>query len=365
MKKIIKTFNETDHNYVFSPVSVYHALAILAQTTNAETKQEILDAIGVSEDELINCVKELNNQLNINAGKGKLSMNSSLWLSDSLNTNDETIEKISKNNNCVIKKVPMGTKEANKEVQHWVNENTNNLLKDSVESIETGIDTLFQLYSTIYLKGNWDIEFDAKDTKKDVFHKSINEDIKCDFMNQCLRTDMYEGKRFKAIALYIRGIARATFILPNDGLSPSDIANDEDLLKLLEGDTKGLDSKEYIVNLSLPKFDVTFDGDILEKLSKLGIQKATVMGEADFSPISNEKNLYLNKAKQAARLKIDEDGVEASAFTMLDAICAGIILTTPEEIDFKLDRPFMFSLNKSIKNKTVPLFVGTVVDPRG
>lgn len=364
MKKIIQTLNEANHNYVFSPVSVYHALAILAQTTDTETKQEILDAIGVSEDELINCVTDLNNQLNINVGKGKLSLNSSLWLSDSLNTNDKTIEKISKNNNCVIKKVPMGTEEADEQVQHWVNEKTNNLLKDNTRSIKTDLNTLFQLYSTIYLKGRWDIEFDEENTKKDIFHKSVDEDIECDFMNQCIRTDIYEGKRFKAIALYIRGIARAMFILPNDGLLPSDIANDEDLLCLLEGDTKGLESKEYIVNLSLPKFDIKFDGDILEKLKKLGIQKALTMGEADYSPISNEKDLYLNKAKQAARIKIDEDGVEASAFTMLDVVCGSIMLTTPEEIDFKLDRPFMFSLNKSIEDKTVPLFVGTVVDPR-
>ena len=51
MKNIIKTVNATNQNFVFSPVAVYHALALLAQTTAGETKKEILDALNLKEDE--------------------------------------------------------------------------------------------------------------------------------------------------------------------------------------------------------------------------------------------------------------------------------------------------------------------------
>ena len=52
MKNIIKTLNQPDKNNVYSPVSLYYALALLANVTDGNTKKEILDVLGLKENEL-------------------------------------------------------------------------------------------------------------------------------------------------------------------------------------------------------------------------------------------------------------------------------------------------------------------------
>lgn len=74
----------------------------------------------------------------------------------------------------------------------------------------------------------------------------------------------------------------------------------------------------------------------------LGVTDALDTDLADFSPLTGDKeNLYLSKADHAATLEIDENGVTGAAYTEL-----GISETAAEipddEIDFVLDRPFLF-----------------------
>lgn len=361
MKNIIKTVNATNQNFVFSPIAVYHALALLAQTTAGETKKEILDALNLKEDELTKKTQELYKNFNINSvGNGRLMLNSSLWLSNNLNSNEERCKEIADSTNCAIRKVDMGTSSADKQIQRWVNVNTGNLLKDSVSNIKTKTDQLFALFSAIYLKGNWVSHFNEKSTKKRNFYVTKEHKEKCFFMNQINEDDLLVGKHFTAIKMWLNEVGRMYFILPNEGYTPNDISNDEDLLCLLEGDESKLKKKYYNLHISIPKFDIKANGDLIEQIKKIGIQKVFDMEQADFSPISDEDYLYIDNANQAARLKINEDGVEAAAYVEFSACLGmGMLFEKPKEYDFVLDRPFMFSV---VKGDT-SLFIGTVTDP--
>lgn len=59
------------------------------------------------------------------------------------------------------------------------------------------------------------------------------------------------------------------------------------------------------------------------------------------------------------RVTTDEEGVEAAAYTVfsLSATSAGEM---PEELDFVLDRPFLFAITGQ---DGLPLFVGAVNHP--
>lgn len=360
MKNIIKNINETDHNFVFSPIVVYHALGLLAKTVNGDSKKEILDALNLKDEELDEKIQLLNKNFNINASSNdKLMLNSSLWVNKRVQTNDDKLKELKEAFNFDINKVNMGTFSADQKIQRWVNKNTGGFLKDSASNIKTDKDSLFELFSATYLKGRWVLEFNKKKTKKDIFHKTEKEDIKCDFMNNCMDDNLYIGKRFKAIALNFYDVGAMIFILPNEGLAPSDIANDEDVLAILNGDTSDIVTNYYKINYSIPKFDITNNDDIKDKIRKLGIKKVFNMDEADFTPISSEKDVFLNKTNQSSRIKIDEEGVEAASFVELSALIGSIDLEMLEEIDFILNRPFMFSV---IKDKA-PLFVGTITNP--
>ena len=70
--------------------------------------------------------------------------------------------------------------------------------------------------------------------------------------------------------------------------------------------------------------------------------------------------VYVSQARHAARVVIDEEGVTAAAYTVMAA--SGSSMPPDEEIDFVLDRPFLFVLTGT---DGVPLFVGVVNQPAG
>ena len=62
---------------------------------------------------------------------------------------------------------------------------------------------------------------------------------------------------------------------------------------------------------------------------------------ADFTPLATDRDdLYLSAEEHAATVEIDEQGVTGAAFTAL-AMAEGAA-EPDEEIDFVLDRPFLF-----------------------
>lgn len=66
--------------------------------------------------------------------------------------------------------------------------------------------------------------------------------------------------------------------------------------------------------------------------------------------------LALTEAKHAARVKIDEDGCEAAAYTIL-SVCETAAMPPEEIVEFKLDEPFLFAITGA---DGLPLFVGIV-----
>ena len=90
-------------------------------------------------------------------------------------------------------------------------------------------------------------------------------------------------------------------------------------------------------------------------LQALGVTDAFDMAEADFTPLT-DNGAWLSSAMQAARVKIDEEGVEAAAYTEL-ACADSAMMEVPPTVEMDLDRPFLFVI---FDYNDIPLFVGTV-----
>ena len=92
----------------------------------------------------------------------------------------------------------------------------------------------------------------------------------------------------------------------------------------------------------------------------LGVTSALDPFSADFSGISDTP-LYLGTAQQGTHIAINEDGVEAAAYTMI-GMEAGA--EPPEEepriIEMNLNRPFLYLITA---NDGSTLFIGVVRDP--
>ena len=183
-------------------------------------------------------------------------------------------------------------------------------------------------------------------------------DVKCEFLNAERNTAYYWGDKFSAIELSLENNGEMRIILPDEGVSPQELLSDEQVLEYI---TKynGYENYKFVsVNMSVPKFDVSSEIDLKDGLSQLGITDIFDSEKADFSPLSeNLGNVALSKAQHDSRVMIDEEGCKASALTALQF--AGSAMPE-DEVDFVVDRPFIFEI---VSETGLPLFIGIVNNP--
>ena len=79
------------------------------------------------------------------------------------------------------------------------------------------------------------------------------------------------------------------------------------------------------------------------------------------SPLTDLDGIFVSSVKHAARVKIDEKGCEAAAFTIITGEGASMPPEYPK-YEFNADRPFAFVITGL---DGLPLFMGSVYDPRG
>ena len=169
----------------------------------------------------------------------------------------------------------------------------------------------------------------------------------------------YWADQFGAVSLTLEGSGKMWFLLPDEGVSMDDLLADEQTMAFLNSNGNWENSKHLIVNMSVPKFDVVSDFDLGEGLRALGVTDVFDVEAADFSPMTEDvAEIVLSKAEHAARVTIDEEGVTAVAYTVM--MMAGAAAPPKDEMDFVLDRPFLFAITSA---DGLPLFVGLVNQP--
>ena len=169
----------------------------------------------------------------------------------------------------------------------------------------------------------------------------------------------YWGEDFGAASLSLDDGSRMWLILPDEGKTPADLLASGHALDMILKDPNGYENQKGIkVNLSLPKFDIAADLRLEDTLQGLGITDVFEPLTADFSSILPNDSAWLDKVQHAARVTIDEEGVSAAAYTAM--MECGAAMPPEDEIDFILDRPFLFVITS---RHNLPLFAGIVNHP--
>ena len=246
-------------------------------------------------------------------------------------------------------RVPMGTAAADEAIAGWLNQNTGGLLSQETREIQTEVDNLLRLYNTIYYKSSWHDAFESSRTREDVFTAANGAKQKTEFMHRTESGSYRKGEGYTAAPRSLND-GRMVFVLPDEGVTPESLLQRQGFLTELTGD---YNAAELV--WSVPKFDVKSSTGLNGVLQVLGVTDAFDGIKADFTPLT-DNGAVVDSVMQAARVKIDEDGVEAAAYTEL--VCAdSAMMEVPPTVEMELDRPFLFVI---FDYSNVPLFVGTV-----
>ena len=342
---------EKGENIAVSPLNIYLALSLLAESTDGQTREQILAVLGREDIDAVRKQARILWEANYHDDGSVTSiLANSVWLDDDFGAKKDWLDELVKDYYASIFSGQAGSEEMDQALQAWLNEQTGDRLKEAAKSVKLSPETVFALVSTIYFKGRWDGEFNKNMTDDQVFHGAKG-DVTVPMMHQSGTDSYYYGNKFTSVQKSMTNAGQMVFILPDEGVTPEELLTDEQALSyMIRGEAE---SKYLVVNASVPKFDVTSNLMLNETLQEMGI-KDVFTARADFSPVSDDE-VVLDTVQHAARVTVDEEGVVAAAFTVM--LTCGAAMPPEEEVDFVLDRPFIFLLKS---NDGQILFAGIV-----
>ena len=161
----------------------------------------------------------------------------------------------------------------------------------------------------------------------------------------------YDIEEIQVVFLkYKKESLNAIIIIPNSNINLNDYIKNFTQEKFGEIITN---AKETKIVLNLPKFEINYETELKTYLNNLGINQAFNI-DANFSGITQEKNVFVNKILHKTFIKVDEQGTEASSVTE-----AELMLDLPLEVN--VDHPFIFVVtNEELPSNHKILFIAKI-----
>ena len=245
------------------------------------------------------------------------------------------------------------------QVNNWINNNTNGLIKEALPSDFNLASVKLMLINALFFKGNWRNPFKYRSTIR--FRNYDNTESRVYSMENMDKYLYYQNDKIQMISIPYIGFTEMIIILPrsNKYSSAYDYINEEkvnfsDLIRNLK--------KEEQVELYLPEFQIEYEEDLKTILTEMGM-KIPFSKQADFGKINNEYNMYIKDIIHKTFIKVDKYGTEAAAATIVNG---GIVLSADYWPKYYMivDHSFIFLItNKLIEdsnNNNLILFLGVV-----
>jgi serpin B len=291
----------------------------------------------------------------------ELHLANGLWVKANYPLNSEFIKAITESFKGSLEPVDFSNETAaRKKINGWVSDQTSDKIQNLIGPNAITPDTRLVLTNAIYFKAAWETQFRKEASRQEKFHVSLNKDVDAEMMKQTHFFGLAELEGFKLLVIpYEGGEASMVVLLPDkvDGLADLEKSlSAEKLSSWLEK------SRSVRVALSLPKFKNTSALNLNNTLITLGMKKAFVAGEADFTGIANVPGepLYIGLVMHKAFVDVNEEGTEAAAATAVN-IRAGAVMRPAEPFPFVADHPFVYIIRS---NRTGDiLFMGRLTDP--
>jgi len=346
-----------ESNIFFSPYSISVALAMTYEGAKGETAEEIQSVFHFPEDENIRqpSFAKIYNQINKVDKKYELHTANALWAQKDYKFLEEYINTIEKYYVGKVTNVDFikATEDARITINKWVEEQTNNKIKDLIPAGVLNALTRLVLTNAIYFKGLWIKQFDKKETTEEDFKVSPEKTVKVDMMSIAGEEFNYhENEELQILELLYEGEDLSMLIiLPKE----NDLKSLEDSFSLKKISELRNSLHEQQVNVYIPKFKFETKYFMVKTLKEMGMPTAFSM-DADFSGMDGTKDLFIANVIHQAFIDVNEEGTEAAAAT-------GVVMELKAAMPtvFRADHPFLFMIQERESGNI--LFLGRVIDP--
>lgn len=364
--RLYQVLGESEGNLFYSPFSVSEALAMTWAGASGTTELAMADALNfyLSQDDLHAAFNNLDLLLESRGegaegmdGEGfRLNVVNAIWGQEDFTFADAFLDKLAENYGAGLRILDFinETESSRQTINEWVEEQTEDRIKDLLP--EGSIDSMTRLVLTnaIYFNAAWANQFEESAIHDGDFNLADGTTVNVPMMNQTESFQYVAGDGYQAIALPYDGNELSMVIIQPEAEgfeqfdSSLDAATVEEIIDSLSSSR---------VDLTMPKFEYEYESGLKSALTSLGMGEA-FSDNADFSGMTGGKDLFIADVLHKAFVSVDENGTEAAAAT-------GVIMSLTsmplDPVEMTLDSPFIFLIQD---NETgAILFIGRIMDP--
>ncbi|MBR5689337.1 MAG: serpin family protein, partial [Prevotella sp.] len=332
-----------------SPLSITYALGMLNNGATGRTQQEINEVLGFGEAgaDAINafCRKMLTEAPKLD--DTKVAIGNTIFVNEGMGyrLQDAFVQTVNNYYDAQPQARNFTDGKTMDVINQWASDHTNGMIKQILDADSFDPMAVSYLLNAIYFKGDWTNEFDPESTTEEPF----NGGDAVPMMNRLFYDDIgyAENDLYQAVNLpYGLGAYSMSIFLPKEGKTVADI-----LENMTDEDWKNF-SGNYSVAVKLPRFETQTDQDLKEIMSNLGMPTAFIPTYADFPYFCNEQ-VYISLMKQVAKIKVNEQGSEAAAVTIIGEKATSC---KPNYAAFHATRPFLYVITE--QSTGVVFFIG-------
>ncbi|MBQ7323467.1 MAG: hypothetical protein IJW96_02760 [Clostridia bacterium] len=350
--------SEKQSNICISPVSVYMALALASECANGKTREEIVNAVGVTYEEVKDFTKflyALSNRdfqyTNLMGNKKILAFEelaNSIWADKSIALKETCVNNLANNFHCDLFSVNFNNKEGEKVINAYIKEKTHGIIDGN---IELPPETLITLINTFYLKEVWDEDGDKlKFTDTTYDFKNVDGSVTNTKLLQgyYFNGNIYEEEKYTSFYTQTEHGFDIKFLLPKDGYSLEEVFTKDNIYAINNlGDYGYIDEENKLLHhtrVFFPEYKASFDGDLAGILKNdFGIEQLFDVDLCDFSNITDDE-VTCESVIHKCSIDVNAKGIEGAAVTAMMMAGAPGPLEGYEEVyhDYIVDRAFGF-----------------------
>jgi serine protease inhibitor len=352
----------TDGNLFFSPFSIFTALAMTWAGARENTAVQMAETLHFTEKpaQFHRAIGDLISQLNAVQKETdvELSIANAIWAQKGYQFLDEFFRIVQQSYQADLKQVDFSSaaESARQAINAWVEQQTNEKIKDLLPPKVLNALTRLVLVNAIYFKGFWDNQFKSRDTREMEFWLLTEVAVKVPMMHQEHQFGYWENDWLQIMEMpYKEESLSLIVLLPKEKTGITDLEQKLNFENMMAWQSR-LRKRKVIV--FFPKFKIESQFSLGQTLALMGMPDAFDPELADFSAMVGQKELYISAVIHKAFLEVNEEGSEAAAAT---GVVVSVTSIAPSPPIFKADHPFVFFIRDN-KSQSI-LFLGRVLNP--
>ena len=327
-----------DKSKILSPLSITFALGMLNNGAEGETLQEINQTLSFGEAgaDAINafCQKMLKESNTLDE-KTKALIANTIFVNEGCGyrLQEGFIDKANTFYDAQPQNRDFNDGETMDVINQWASDHTEGMIPTVLDTLTYRPDNVSYLLNALYFKGIWSSPFRKENTQDEPF--GGGDDVP--MMHQEKSVRYAENDFYQAVRLpYGNGAYRMDIFLPREDKTVGEV------LESLNGSNWQPKYEYRSVDLKLPRFETDTNQGLIEIMSDLGMPSAFSVFNAEFPYFCNVP-IFISQMFQVAKIKLDEEGTEAAAVTVIGEATSGM---PPVPKPFHANRPFLYIISE-------------------